>query len=126
MIARLANGVTDVIGLADESARKERLAALVARYGPATGVTERTLTAAVECSSGVLMRDADVLGRGVARNDFLHKARAWRSATEPTARAAVQDLRPASSVAGDPAAAGQSDAATLPAGGTAQALAETQ
>ena len=82
IVAGLANELADVIQEADEATRKERLATLVARYGPATGITERTLTAAVEVSSHALMRDADALGRGVARNGFLQKARSWRAGAD--------------------------------------------
>jgi serine/threonine protein kinase len=127
MIAGLANELTDVIGVADETARKERLTALVARYGPATGVTSRTLTAAVQASSSALMRDADALGRGVARNDFLHKANAWHSAPERSARAAVEDVAAAQSAVGGHPTSVESEDATLPAAEhTAQAVAETQ
>jgi HD-like signal output (HDOD) protein len=127
MIAGLANELTDVIGVVDESARKERLAALVARYGPATGVTSRTLTAAVQASSGALMRAADALGHGVARNNFLLRARAWQSAPERTARGAVGDAAASPSAARAHATEVESDAATLPAAEhTAQAVAETQ
>jgi HD-like signal output (HDOD) protein len=84
MIAALSNELTDVIHEADPSTRKERVAALVGRYGLATGITERALTDAVQASSDALMRDADALGRGVARNGFLQKAQAWRGASGHT------------------------------------------
>jgi HD-like signal output (HDOD) protein len=80
MIAGLANELADVIQDPDEATRKERVAALVGRYGPATGVTDRLLTAAVRGCANALVRDADALGRGVVRNGFLQKARAWQSA----------------------------------------------
>jgi eukaryotic-like serine/threonine-protein kinase len=92
MIAGLANELADVIQDPSETTRKERLAALVGRYGPATGVTERTLTTAVQGCANALMRDADALGRGVARNGFLQKARAWQSG--PSSREAADGSAP--------------------------------
>jgi len=126
MIAGLANELTDVIEVSDDAVRKERLTALVARYGPATGVTARTLTAAVQASSSALIRDADALGRGVARNGFLQKASAWSSAPEGTVRAAVGSLEVPPAVGGQ-ATAIDSEAASLPSAvRMAQAVAETQ
>jgi serine/threonine protein kinase len=84
MIAGLANELADVIQHSDDATRKERLAALVGRYGPATGITDRTLTTAVQTCADALMRDADALGRGVARNGFLQKARSWRTGGDRT------------------------------------------
>jgi len=124
MVAGLANELADVIQEADDSTRKERLTALVARYGPATGITERVLTAAVQECSDALMRDADALGRGVSRNGFLQKARAWRSGPDRAvgiAAAGAQPTPPASSAG---LAVKGANAETLPA--AAQAIAETQ
>jgi HD-like signal output (HDOD) protein len=84
MIASLANELAGVIQEPGEATRKERLVGLVGRYGPATGITERMLTAAVQGCANALMRDADALGHGVTRNGFLQKARAWRGASDPS------------------------------------------
>jgi len=88
MLAGLANELADVIASADEEKRQEQLAALVARYGAATGISERSLIAAVQSSANALMRDADTLGHGVSRNDFFRSARSWQL---PSERAPVAD-----------------------------------
>jgi len=113
MIAGLVNELADVIQEPSEATRKERLVALVGRYGPATGITDRTLTAAVQKCANALMRDADALGREVTRNGFLQKARAWRGASDPSA--------PLSREAGE----GSREGHSLPEG-VAQDVAETQ
>jgi len=122
MIAALSNELADVINEAEESTRKERLAALVGRYGASTGITERALTDAVQASSDALMRDADALGRGVARNGFLQKARGWRGAPGRTASTAASDRPDLEPVAGS-ASSALSGAGPPPG---AQELAETQ
>ncbi|HUD26508.1 MAG TPA: protein kinase [Burkholderiaceae bacterium] len=125
MIASLSNELADAIHDPDEAGRKRRLAALVGRYGPATGITERTLTGAVQACSGALVRDAEALGPGVARNGFLQKARAWH----PSDRT-VEIEAPSPAGTEPPAAdatANAAGAATLSAAArAAQALAETQ
>jgi hypothetical protein len=126
MIAGLANELADVIQEGDEAARKQRLAALVARYGPATGITERTLTAAVQVCANALVRDADALGREVARNGFLQKARAWRGASDRTVQVAAAGLREGQTAAGASSATAPGSRAHSSAARAAQAIAETQ
>jgi len=126
MIASLANELADVIQDSDETTHKQRLGALVARYGPATGITERSLTASVQACASVLMRDADALGHGVARNGFLQKARAWRTAPDRTVPVAVPDLHQAQPVTAEPSATTPGANTLSAAARTAQAVAETQ
>jgi eukaryotic-like serine/threonine-protein kinase len=144
LIAGLANELADVIQDPSEATRKERLAALVGRYGPATGVTDRMLTAAVQGCANALMRDADALGRGVARNGFLQKARAWRGVSDPSASSSAPvrlaggglGVRPQSATSSREAAEGSglsaslsreaSDGAGVTAAPAVQAVAETQ
>ncbi len=91
VLSGLANELADVVQEADAGARQRRLATLATRYGEATGVTERVLTAAVQTSAEVMVRDADTLGHGVARNGFLRAARDWRA---PAQRAATPAAAP--------------------------------
>jgi len=123
MIAGLASELADVIQDSDDSTRKERLAALVGRYGPATGITDRSLTAAVQACSSTLMRDADALGRGVARNGFLQKARAWRGSPDRSVGVEASNVQPIQPAAADPPSS-RSTTQVLPA--AAHAVAETQ
>jgi eukaryotic-like serine/threonine-protein kinase len=129
MIASLANELADVIGEPSDATRKERLAALVGRYGPATGINERTLTATVQRCADALMRDADALGRGVARNGFLQKARAWQPTPQPAPQSTPQPT-PLSRAGGRGAGGeGDSDAAWSVGEGSGvrvQHVAETQ
>jgi serine/threonine protein kinase len=126
MIASLSNELADVIQDADEATRKQRLGALVARYGPATGITERSLTASVQACASVLMRDADALGHGVTRNGFLQRARAWRTAPDRTVPVAVPDLHEAQPGTAEPSATTPGAKTLSAAARTAQAIAETQ
>ena len=126
LIAGLANELADVIG-SDDATRKERLAALIGRYGPATGVTDRALTIAVQACADALVRDAEALGRGVARNGFLQKARSWRAGPDrtvtvagPTARATQREISADATAGGLPT---QRQSATAPG---AHEVAETQ
>jgi serine/threonine protein kinase len=127
MIAGMANELADVIQQSDDASRKERLAALVGRYGPATGITDRALTAAVQACAEVLVRDADALGRGVGRNGFLQKARGWRSAPDRTQGVASPCAQPAQSGdAGAAGSAGSEKASQTATARGAQEVAETQ
>jgi serine/threonine protein kinase len=91
LLAGLANELADVVpSVTDPKQRGARLAELVARYGEAAGITERMLVAAVQASVDTLARDAETLGAGVARNDFLRDARRW-----------VKPLGPAATATGD-------------------------
>src|SRR5207245_10607855 len=95
-------------------------------HGAAIGITEHSLTAPLPACGSVLMRDADALGHGVARNGFLQKARAWRTAPDRTVPVAVPDLHQAQPVTAE-ASATTPGAKTLSAAArTAQAVAETQ
>ncbi len=78
LVAGMANELADLVALGDEAARADRLKEIVKRFGPATGITERVLTSAVQESTNALLRDSDALGHGVARSGFLQKAKAWR------------------------------------------------
>ncbi len=125
-ISGLATELADAIQAGDDATRKERLAAIVGRYGAATGVTERSLVAAVQACSSALVRDAESLGPGVARNGFLQKARAWKGAPSRATGSAAPDAaagRP--TAAGEAAANGPAQALSAEAR-AAQALAETQ
>jgi len=126
MIAGLANELADVIQQADDATRKERLAALVGRYGPATGVTDRTLTAAVQTCAETLRRDADALGRGVARNGFLQKASAWRATPDRAPRGAAANARQGAPGAVDTGANGFDPETLAASARAAQAVVETQ
>jgi serine/threonine protein kinase len=102
LVAALANELADVVQNADEVQRNRRLADLVGRYGEATGITERMLASAVQTSADAMVRDADALGHGVARNGFLREARRWRApaqsaptAAATTATAATAEVQPA-------------------------------
>jgi hypothetical protein len=99
MISGLANELTDIVQKADDSQRKAQLAQLVSRYGPATGITERGLIAAVEASAKALVRDAESLSHGVSRSPFLRSAGSWLLAPERRASAAGARSEPQ----GDPA-----------------------
>jgi len=77
IVASLANELSDAVAITDEPARKKHLARLVEHYAQGTGITERALSGAVQATTKVLVRDADVLGHGVARSAFLASARAW-------------------------------------------------
>jgi serine/threonine protein kinase len=83
LIASLANELCGVIQEGNEPRRKEKLAALVDRYGAATGISERSLTAAIQASTKSMVRDAVALGQGVGNNDFLRAASAWGGSPEP-------------------------------------------
>ena len=102
MLAGLANELSDVVQKADDGKRKEQLAQLVARYGPATGVTDRSLTAAVEASAKALVRDAESLSHGLSRSPFLRSAGSWLLA--PERRAPAPAKAGATGTAGAPAA----------------------
>jgi serine/threonine protein kinase len=82
LIASLSNDLAEVVLSDDESRRKERLAALVGRYGAATGLGEQALVAAVQSSAQKLARDAETLGHGVARSGFLSAALSWGAAAD--------------------------------------------
>jgi serine/threonine protein kinase len=123
VMAGLANELADAVQSPDEATRKERLAALVGRYGPATGITDRALTAAVQACADAVTRDADALGRGVARNGFLQKARGWNEKRDSIATAAAARTDAAQPSAAATAAAQTQRSAESHA---AQAVAETQ
>ncbi len=89
LVASMANELADVVQSADAATRSRQLAALAARYSEATGITEKALTAAVRSSADTMMRDADTLGAGVARNGFLREARGWREPARTAAAAAA-------------------------------------
>jgi eukaryotic-like serine/threonine-protein kinase len=127
MIAGLANELADVIQQADDGTRKERLAVLVGRYGSATGLTDRALTAAVQVCADALVRDADALGRGVARNGFLQKARSWRDGpdrSQGVAATSSQLTRPVAT--GGMSVSASARAGDLATARGAQEVAETQ
>jgi HD-like signal output (HDOD) protein len=77
MIAGLANELTDIVQRTDDGERKEQLQQLVRRYGPAMGVTDRSLVAAVDASVKSLARDAESLSHGLSRSPFLRSAGSW-------------------------------------------------
>jgi len=108
LVAALSNELADAVQEADEDARKQRLASLVKCYGAATGITDKMLDSAVRTSSDALMRDADALGHGVARNGFAQKARNWRGAPDRTNAGDTVGLQEAEAhVAGTHAAGAQ-------------------
>lgn len=126
LLANLANELADVVQGADDSKRALRLKELVARYGKATGITERALTTAVQNSANAMMRDADSLGHGVARNGFLKEAKRWGVAPQSArGRPKAEDEK-----VGVEAPAGEDetldDAAEGEASASARVLAHTQ
>ncbi len=80
LLAGLTNELSEIIRTGEESARPQQVRALLERYGPATGIDERTLNAAVKDATAALMRDAETLGHGVSRSGFARKARDWSPA----------------------------------------------
>ncbi len=80
LLAGLTNELSETIRTGEESARPQQVRALLERYGPATGIDERTLNAAVKDATAALMRDAETLGHGVSRSGFARKARDWSPA----------------------------------------------
>jgi len=82
MVASLANELSDIIQNTPEAERSRALDGVVGRYGAATGISPRTLIAAVQASTSDLVRDADTLGHGVARSNFFRSAQAWQPATD--------------------------------------------
>jgi HD-like signal output (HDOD) protein len=126
MLAGLANELADVVQNADEGKRKEELAQLVRRYGPAMGVSDRGLVAAVEASAKVLIRDAESLSHGVARSPFLRSAGSWLLRPERVAPVVEPGVPDASGVAPATqqlvaAARLDADATAAPSGRTEQA-----
>ncbi len=83
LIASLANEFADLVRGGDQAQRKEQFASLVDRYGGAIGISDRSLLAALQASTRSMVRDADTLGQGIGRSDFLRTARAWSGSTEP-------------------------------------------
>ena len=104
MLASLANELADVVQHAGSKGPGEGLARIVERYGAATGITERSLTAAIQASTEALARDAEVLGHGVNKSVFLQSARslstdkgsAGHTATAGTQGAAASAALPSS------------------------------
>ncbi len=88
LLAGLTNELSEIIRAGEEPARPQQVRALLARYGPATGIHERVLNAAVQDATAALMRDAETLGHGVARSGFARKARDWNPAAPPKPQAA--------------------------------------
>ncbi len=97
LLAGLTNELSDIIRAGDESARPRDVRTLLERYGPATGIDERTLNAAIEGATTILMRDAETLGHGVARSGFAKRAHDWNTTT----------------ARGHPGAAAEADADTM-------------
>jgi eukaryotic-like serine/threonine-protein kinase len=105
LVAGMANELADAVALGDEATRADRLKEIVKRFGPATGITERVLTTAVQESTNALMRDSDALGHGVARSGFLQKAKAWRK-DAPAKRPVAAKGAPATQGGDSPAQGG--------------------
>ncbi len=94
LLAGLTNELSEIIRTGDESARPQQVRALLERYGPATGIDDRRLNAAVQDATASLMRDADTLGHGVSRSGFAKKARDWDTAAAQTDPNAASDNGP--------------------------------
>ena len=111
LLAGLANELADIVPCTDDKMRDRLLAALLARYGEASGINERQLFEAVQASVEAMTRDAEALGAGVAHSGFLREARRWSRRTRPDGSAAAPAAAPpGSAVAGAPAPAAGGDA----------------
>jgi HD-like signal output (HDOD) protein len=85
LLSDLANGLADAVRADGGKERSRRLAALVEKYGTATGITESSLAASVRSAAALLERDADMLGIVPAGSAFLAAARTWGAGTEAAA-----------------------------------------
>jgi serine/threonine protein kinase len=77
VIADLSNSLAGVVRTAGERDRGAKLAALVERFGAATGVSAARLTGAVQQSLSRLMRDAEVLGYSKTTCPVVTNAKSW-------------------------------------------------
>jgi hypothetical protein len=92
IISDLSNSLANVVRTATDRDRNVKLAALVEKFGVATGVSASRLSSAVLQSMGRLARDAEVLGYGKSTCPVVVKARSWGlGATPPETEHSTMD-----------------------------------
>jgi GAF domain-containing protein len=80
VLAGLANSLADAVRTAPARERTARLVSIVERFGAATGVTEKTLAAAVEAATARFVKESQVMGFSQGKSPFLENARHWDTA----------------------------------------------